>query len=77
MATDDAANRDENTAPTTNSDIIAITTTNTTTSVDLMTLLINMPLAQILALSAKSASIDDTIYFLDQASVILTAIKKL
>ncbi len=41
----------------------------TTTRADLMALPTDTPSAQMLSLSAESASIDDTIYFLDQALV--------
>jgi ESCRT-I complex subunit TSG101 len=41
----------------------------TTTKADLMALPTDTPSSQMLALSAESASIDDTIYFLDQALV--------
>ena len=44
-------------------------TTTLTARADLMALPIDTPSAQMLSLSAESASIDDTIYFLDQALV--------
>lgn len=44
-------------------------TTTLTTRADLMALPTDTPSAQMLSLSAESASIDDTIYFLDQALV--------